>query len=149
MCGPITIPIIKTAFKFITPQFSPIHLYSLCFVLSPQFSFPAIHILSITIDQFAFSKSFIQVELSNTYFFQWERDWLLPFNIIILRFTCHLYQQFALFLLLSDTRRCLLLGRTVMANLDSILKGRDNILSTKVHLLKAMVFPVVMYGCES
>ena len=45
--------------------------------------------------------------------------------------------------------RCLLLGRKVMTNLDSILKGRDITLSTKVCLVKAMVFPVVMYGCES
>ena len=45
-------------------------------------------------------------------------------------------------------KRYLLLGRKVMANLDSILKGRDITLSTKVHLVKAMVFPVVMYGCE-
>ena len=42
-----------------------------------------------------------------------------------------------------------LLGRKVMTNLDSILKGRDITLSTKVHLVKAMVFPVIMYGCES
>ena len=48
-----------------------------------------------------------------------------------------------------EIKRCLLLGRKVMTNLDSILKSRDIILSTKVHLLKAMVFPVVMYGCES
>ena len=46
-------------------------------------------------------------------------------------------------------KRCLLLGRKVMTNLDSILKGRDITLSTKVHLLKAMVLPVVVYGCES
>ena len=45
--------------------------------------------------------------------------------------------------------RCLLLGRNVMCNLDSILKSRDITLSTKVHLVKAMVFPLVMYGCES
>ena len=45
--------------------------------------------------------------------------------------------------------RCLLLGKKVMTNLDSILKSRDITLSTKVHLDKAMVFPVVMYGCES
>ena len=45
--------------------------------------------------------------------------------------------------------RCLLLGRKVMTNLDSILKSRDMILPTKVRLVKAMVFPVVMYGCES
>ena len=45
--------------------------------------------------------------------------------------------------------RCLLLGRKVMTNLDSILKSRDISLSTKVHLVKATVFPVVMYGCES
>ena len=47
------------------------------------------------------------------------------------------------------TKRCLLLGRKVMTNLDSILKSRDITLPTKVHLVKAMVFPVVMYGCES
>ena len=46
-------------------------------------------------------------------------------------------------------KRCLLLGRKVMTNLESILKNRDITLSTKVHLVKAMVFPVVMYGCES
>ena len=48
-----------------------------------------------------------------------------------------------------EIKRCLLLGRKVMTNLDSILKGRDITLSTKVHPVKAMVFPVVMYGCES
>ena len=47
-----------------------------------------------------------------------------------------------------EIKRCLLLGRTVMANLDSILKSRDITLSTKVRLVKAMVFPLVMYGCE-
>ena len=48
-----------------------------------------------------------------------------------------------------ETKRCLLLGRKVMINLDSILKSRDITWLTKVHLVKAMVFPVVMYGCES
>ena len=48
-----------------------------------------------------------------------------------------------------EIKRCLLLGRKVMTNLDSILKSRDITLTTKVHLVKAMVFPVVMYGCES
>ena len=48
-----------------------------------------------------------------------------------------------------EIKRCLLLGREVMTNLDNILKSRDVTLSTKVHLVKAMVFPVVMYGCES
>ena len=48
-----------------------------------------------------------------------------------------------------EIKRCLLLGRKVMTNLASILKSRDNTLSTKVHLVKAMVFPVVMYGYES
>ena len=47
-----------------------------------------------------------------------------------------------------EINRCLLLGRKVMANLDSLLKSRDITLPTKVHLVKAMVFPVVMYGCE-
>ena len=46
-------------------------------------------------------------------------------------------------------KRCLLLGRKVMTNLGSILKSRDITLTTKVHLVKAIVFPVVMYGCES
>ena len=48
-----------------------------------------------------------------------------------------------------EIKRCLLLGGKVMTNLDSILKGRDITLPTKVHLVKAMVFAVVMYGCES
>ena len=48
-----------------------------------------------------------------------------------------------------EIKICLLLGRKVMTNLDSILKSRDITLSTRVHLVKAMVFPVVMYGCES
>ena len=48
-----------------------------------------------------------------------------------------------------EIKRCLLLGRKVMTNLDGILKSRDIILPTKFHLVKAMVFPVVMYGCES
>ena len=48
-----------------------------------------------------------------------------------------------------EIKRRLLLGRKVMTNLDSILKSRDIALFTKVHLVKAMVFPVVMYGCES
>ena len=47
-----------------------------------------------------------------------------------------------------EIKRCLLLGRKVMTNLDSIFKSRDITLSTKVHLVKAMVFPVVVYGCE-
>ena len=47
-----------------------------------------------------------------------------------------------------EIKRCLLLGRKVMTNLDSVLKSRDITLPTKVHLVKAMVFPVVMYGCE-
>ena len=46
-------------------------------------------------------------------------------------------------------KKCLLLGRKVMTNLDSILKSRDITLSIKVHIVKAKVFPVVMYGCES
>ena len=48
-----------------------------------------------------------------------------------------------------EIKRCLLRGRKVMTNLDSILKSRDTTLPTKVHLVKAMVFPVVVYGCES
>ena len=48
-----------------------------------------------------------------------------------------------------EIQRCLLLGRKAMTNLDSIFKSRDITLPTKVHLVKALVFPVVMYGCES
>ena len=48
-----------------------------------------------------------------------------------------------------EIKRCLLLGRKAMTNLDRILKSKDITLPTKVHLVKAMVFPVVMYGCES
>ena len=48
-----------------------------------------------------------------------------------------------------EIKRCLLLGKKIMTNLDSRLKSRDITLSTKVHLVKAMVFPVVLYGCES
>ena len=48
-----------------------------------------------------------------------------------------------------EIKRCLLLGRKVMTNLGSILQSRDITLPTKVHLVKAVVFPVVMYGCES
>ena len=48
-----------------------------------------------------------------------------------------------------EIKRCLLLGRKVMTNLDSIFKSRDSTLATKVRLVKTMVFPVVMYGCES
>ena len=48
-----------------------------------------------------------------------------------------------------EIKRCLLLGRKVMSNLDSILKNRDITLPTQVHLVKAMVFPAVMYGCKS
>ena len=48
-----------------------------------------------------------------------------------------------------EIKRRLLLGRKVMTNLDSVLKSRDITLSTKVHLVKAMILPVVMYGCES
>ena len=48
-----------------------------------------------------------------------------------------------------EIKRCLLLGRKATTNLDSVLKSRDVISPTKVHLVKAMIFPVVMYGCES
>ena len=48
-----------------------------------------------------------------------------------------------------EIKRCLLLGRKVMTNLDSILKSRDIILPTKAHLVNTMILPVVMYGCES
>ena len=48
-----------------------------------------------------------------------------------------------------EIKRCLLLGRKAMTNLDRLLKSRDITLPTKIHLVKAMIFPVVMYGCES
>ena len=48
-----------------------------------------------------------------------------------------------------EIKRCLLLGRQIMINLDSLLKSRDITLPAKVHLVKAVVFPVVIYGCES
>ena len=48
-----------------------------------------------------------------------------------------------------EIKRCLLLGRKVMTNIDSILKSRDITLPTNVHLVKVLIFPVVMYGCES
>ena len=48
-----------------------------------------------------------------------------------------------------EIKRCLLLGRKIMTNLDSVLKNRDITLPTKIYLVKAMVFPVVMFGCES
>ena len=48
-----------------------------------------------------------------------------------------------------EIKRCLFLGRKAMTNLDKVLKSRDITLTTKIHLVKAMVFPVVMYGCES
>ena len=54
-----------------------------------------------------------------------------------------------IFMTQHEIKRCLLLGRKVMTNLDSIFKSRDIPLPTKVHLVKAVVFPVVMYGCES
>ena len=61
-----------------------------------------------------------------------------------------MYSWFIYSLILSqEIKRCLLLGRKVVANLDSIFKSRDITLPTKVRLVKAMVFPVVMYGCES
>ena len=59
------------------------------------------------------------------------------------------YSLEGLMLKLNEIKRHLLLGRKVMTNLDSILKSRDITSSTKVHLVKAMVYPVVMYGCES
>ena len=51
--------------------------------------------------------------------------------------------------MLKKIKRCLILGRKAMTNLDSILKGRDTTLPTKVHLVRAMIFPVLIYGCES
>ena len=62
---------------------------------------------------------------------------------------CVNIQQYESFDCSHEIKRCLLLGRKVMTNLDSIFKSRDVTLPTKVRLVKAMVFPVVMFGCES
>ena len=62
---------------------------------------------------------------------------------------CVNIQQYESFDCSHEIKRCLLLGRKVMTNLDSIFKSRDITLPTKVRLVKALVFPVVMYGCES
>ena len=61
----------------------------------------------------------------------------------------HDYIHIVVYIGSHEIKRRLLLGRKVMTNLDSIFKSRDITLPTKVHLVKAMVFPVVMYGCES
>ena len=76
---------------------------------------------------------------------------LLVSSEFVQYYGCHFYLK----LITADgdcsheIKRLLLLGRKVMTNLDSIFKSRDITLPTKVHLVKAMVFPVVMYGCES
>ena len=73
-------------------------------------------------------------------------------NILAWRIPCTVYIYIYIYSpwgFSHEIKRCLLLGRKVMINLDSILKSRDITLPTKVHLVKAMVFPVVMYGCES
>ena len=89
---------------------------------------------------------------------RWPKDWLFSFTIP--QIDGETVETVSDFILggsnitadgdySHEIKRCLLLGRKVMTNLDSILKGRDITLPTKVHLVKAMVFPVVMYGCES
>ena len=70
------------------------------------------------------------------------KQWLVDFIFLGSKITADGYCS-------SEIKRHLLLGRKVMTNLHSILKSRDITLSTKVHLVKAMVFPVVVYGCES
>ena len=65
-------------------------------------------------------------------------DFIFLVSIIIVDHDC-----------IHEIKRCLLFGRKTMTNLDNILKSRDNVFPTKVHVVKAMVFPVVMYGCES
>ena len=67
-----------------------------------------------------------------------ERDFILGGSKITVNADCS-----------YEIKRCLALGRKAMTNLDSVLKARDIILLTKVHRVKAMVFPVVTYGCES
>ena len=76
---------------------------------------------------------------------------LLPRGDELNLYPCHLYFSFwdTLFTNCShEIKRCLFLGRKAMTNLDSVWKSRDITLPTKVHLVKAMVFPIVMYGCE-
>ena len=75
--------------------------------------------------------------LLSVYFWTYNVQWFVPTGITADGDCSH------------ETKRCLLLGRKVMTNLDSILKSRDITLPTKVHLVKAVVFPVVMYGCET
>ena len=74
----------------------------------------------------------------------WEIDGETVSDFIFLGSRITAYGDFS-----HEIKRYLLLGRKVMTNLDSILKSRDITLPTEVHLVKAMVFPVVMYGCES
>ena len=63
--------------------------------------------------------------------------------------TLYFWAPKSLQMVIAANKRCLFLGRKVMTNLDSIFKSQDITLPTKVHLVKAMVFPVVMYGCKS
>jgi len=70
------------------------------------------------------------------------------FFVLFNKYTAHIVSRHCS-LYFTTIKRCLLLGRKVMTNLDSIFKSRDITLSTKLHLVKAMVFPVVIYGCES
>ena len=81
------------------------------------------------------------VQLSHLY--------MTPGKIIALTRQTFVGKIMSLLLNMSEIKRCLLLGRKVMNNLDSIFKSRDITLPAKLHLVKAMVFPVVMYGCES
>ena len=74
----------------------------------------------------------------------WQVDWETVSDFIFLDFKITVDGDCS-----HEIKRRLLLGRKVMTNLDSIFKSRDITLPTKVHLVKAMVFPVVMYGCES
>ena len=78
-----------------------------------------------------------------------DNEKLLVTLKMISKFTESLSHKISHVVLSHEIKRCLLLERKVMTNLDSILKSRDITLPTKVHLVKAMVFPVVMYGCES
>ena len=74
----------------------------------------------------------------------WQIDWETVTDFIFLSFKITADSDCS-----HEIKRCLLLGRKAMTNLDSILNRRDIILPTKVHLVKAMGFPVVIYGCES
>ena len=104
--------------------------------------------------------NFLPIAIQRTLHLTLQSDWVVSRAVIPVTEDGETVETVADFIFLGskitadddcnhEIKRCLLLGRKVMTNLDSKLKRRDITLSTKVHLVKAMVFPVVMYGCES